>query len=300
MEYKKQENRDEKKMRIKNLEHKIKKTVFLIVSICSVCILFVGCASNTESQEDGESVETDEIKFASKDYDVQYSNVNSTCRALIDLTNDYIEEIDDSTLDKYDEEENSEMYKGLNKELKSQVKTILDNSIEKPDCSIDEICSYIIDFESYYDINSLISLLESGKYDEGIDYIAQSIGTDYKGCLECWILNIYPDIYTKGIPDYINFLKSKTKTVATTKLENAKNQFKEDSKIPEDMFALLNIADAEISQLPDEVQKPTYEHVCEVDGCAKEGTRCVAGFSGQLGYYCEEHYKKIKDTTGNM
>lgn len=280
----------------------MRKQLLLIIVICIALFGISGCKNRGATQEVNES-EVENIEFTSKDYDKPYTTAAETSRALIDLTNEYSDEINYSPWEKYDEEENPQTYEALKKELGNQVQIILDNSEEELACSYEEICSYIIESRGY-GINDLVSLLDADKYGEGINYIVQNICSYYPGCLQCWIVNIYPDLYTKGIPEYIEYLKTETKTRATHMLENAKEQFKEDTDIPEDMLALLNSADAEISQLPDETQKSTsqntYEHKCIVDGCSKEGTRSLTGFSGQLEYYCEEHYQSIQDTLGDM
>lgn len=37
----------------------------------------------------------------------------------------------------------------------------------------------------------------------------------------------------------------------------------------------------------------SIQHYCEADGCYKEGTKAVTGFSGETEYYCTEHYNEI-------
>lgn len=44
----------------------------------------------------------------------------------------------------------------------------------------------------------------------------------------------------------------------------------------------------------------TYEHTCEADGCYKEGTKTLVGFSGELEYYCITHYNEIQDMISDM
>lgn len=44
----------------------------------------------------------------------------------------------------------------------------------------------------------------------------------------------------------------------------------------------------------------TIEHYCEADGCYKEGTKTMTGFSGKTEYYCQSHYDEIQDIIGGM
>lgn len=44
----------------------------------------------------------------------------------------------------------------------------------------------------------------------------------------------------------------------------------------------------------------TIEHYCEADGCYKEGTEEITGFSGETEYYCSTHYQEIQDTISMM
>lgn len=44
----------------------------------------------------------------------------------------------------------------------------------------------------------------------------------------------------------------------------------------------------------------TIEHYCDADGCYKEGTKTMAGFSGKTEYYCQSHYDEIQDIIGGM
>ena len=43
-----------------------------------------------------------------------------------------------------------------------------------------------------------------------------------------------------------------------------------------------------------------YSHYCEKDGCYKEGTHEITGFSGQPEYYCDQHYQDIQNMIGMM
>lgn len=42
------------------------------------------------------------------------------------------------------------------------------------------------------------------------------------------------------------------------------------------------------------------EHYCESDGCYKEGTEAITGFSGETEYYCYDHYQEIQDIISMM
>lgn len=42
------------------------------------------------------------------------------------------------------------------------------------------------------------------------------------------------------------------------------------------------------------------EHYCAVDGCYEEGEYEVEGFSGEIEYYCKEHYDEMQDTINMM
>lgn len=44
----------------------------------------------------------------------------------------------------------------------------------------------------------------------------------------------------------------------------------------------------------------TIEHYCKADGCYKEGTKAITGFSGEVEYYCYNHYQEIKDIINIM
>lgn len=44
----------------------------------------------------------------------------------------------------------------------------------------------------------------------------------------------------------------------------------------------------------------TIEHYCDADGCYKEGTKSLVGFSGELEYYCSTHYQEIQDIISMM
>lgn len=44
----------------------------------------------------------------------------------------------------------------------------------------------------------------------------------------------------------------------------------------------------------------TIQHYCEADGCYKEGTEAIEGFSGELEYYCYSHYKELGDIVNDM
>lgn len=41
-------------------------------------------------------------------------------------------------------------------------------------------------------------------------------------------------------------------------------------------------------------------HLCEVDGCNKEGTYSIEGISGSMEYYCTEHYNEMEKMLENM
>lgn len=38
----------------------------------------------------------------------------------------------------------------------------------------------------------------------------------------------------------------------------------------------------------------SYNHTCEVTGCYKEGKKTIVGFSGNLEYYCQNHYDEMQ------
>ncbi len=42
------------------------------------------------------------------------------------------------------------------------------------------------------------------------------------------------------------------------------------------------------------------KHICEVDGCNKEGTNSIQGLSGKMEYYCTEHYFEMNEMLENM
>lgn len=44
----------------------------------------------------------------------------------------------------------------------------------------------------------------------------------------------------------------------------------------------------------------SIEHYCEADGCYKEGTKAITGFSGKAEYYCPSHYQEIQDIISMM
>lgn len=44
----------------------------------------------------------------------------------------------------------------------------------------------------------------------------------------------------------------------------------------------------------------TIEHYCEVDGCYDAGTKTITGFSGDIEYYCWDHYNEMQDTISDM
>lgn len=44
----------------------------------------------------------------------------------------------------------------------------------------------------------------------------------------------------------------------------------------------------------------SIEHYCEADGCYKEGTMPLEGFSGEIEYYCYTHYKELEDMVNDM
>lgn len=44
----------------------------------------------------------------------------------------------------------------------------------------------------------------------------------------------------------------------------------------------------------------TIEHYCEADGCYKEGTKAITGLSGEVEYYCYDHYQEIQDIISMM
>lgn len=43
-----------------------------------------------------------------------------------------------------------------------------------------------------------------------------------------------------------------------------------------------------------------YTHGCEVDGCKKEGSHSLTGFSGSVEWYCDEHYQEMMDILDMM
>ena len=42
------------------------------------------------------------------------------------------------------------------------------------------------------------------------------------------------------------------------------------------------------------------QHTCEVSGCYKDGIYSITGFSGDVEYYCSEHYYEMKDMAEMM
>ena len=42
------------------------------------------------------------------------------------------------------------------------------------------------------------------------------------------------------------------------------------------------------------------KHICEVSGCRKEGTNGIKGVSGNIEYYCTEHYNEMNRLLENM
>lgn len=41
-------------------------------------------------------------------------------------------------------------------------------------------------------------------------------------------------------------------------------------------------------------------HICQADGCYREGIKTVTGISGKTEYYCQEHYDEIQDIIDMM
>ena len=56
-----------------------------------------------------------------------------------------------------------------------------------------------------------------------------------------------------------------------------------------------------IGMMEEDVGTGAYsEHICEVSGCNKEGTRSIIGFSGSTEYYCTQHYNEMIETMNDL
>lgn len=60
-----------------------------------------------------------------------------------------------------------------------------------------------------------------------------------------------------------------------------------------------------IDEHPEEYNKTeesdyNTRNTCEVDGCYKNGTYCMIGFSGNAEYYCSEHYHEMEEMAEMM
>ena len=44
----------------------------------------------------------------------------------------------------------------------------------------------------------------------------------------------------------------------------------------------------------------SIKHYCDASGCIKEGTKVVTGLSGDLEYYCKEHYDEMQNIIDDM
>lgn len=50
----------------------------------------------------------------------------------------------------------------------------------------------------------------------------------------------------------------------------------------------------------EQTTKSSYEHVCDADGCNKEGVKQYLGLSGQYEYYCDTHYNEMMNIISSM
>lgn len=46
--------------------------------------------------------------------------------------------------------------------------------------------------------------------------------------------------------------------------------------------------------------KSTVTHYCDADGCSRIGTKSYSGVSGEVEWYCQEHYDEMMDIIGMM
>ena len=68
------------------------------------------------------------------------------------------------------------------------------------------------------------------------------------------------------------------------------SEYKDDiPKAPETETEKIQKEDTE--EIQEEIS--TAKMICEVDNCKKEGTKALTGVSGQIEYYCEQHYQEM-------
>lgn len=68
------------------------------------------------------------------------------------------------------------------------------------------------------------------------------------------------------------------------------------------LFCYMGIITSIISGCGDSEKEVNSDslNLCEVQGCSEDGTNKIAGLSGKTEYYCDEHYKSMKDMAEKM